>query len=80
MSLHTATIVEENGTMVIFGGDGNEGGVAYTLDLTDMRWSRMNNVQYERRGHSANLIGNSIYLFGGYFRSYRNDIFKYDIK
>ena len=51
--------------MLIFGGDGNQEGLVYALDLTAMKLSCLNNVKYERRGHTANLIGNSIYLFGG---------------
>ena len=63
--------------MVIFGGDRNKEGVVYTLDLTTMKWSCLNDVKYRRNGHTANLIGNSIYLFGGY---YYNDLHKYDVK
>ena len=54
--------------MLIFGGYGNNEGVVYALDLTTMKWSGVNNVKYEiELGHTANLIGNSIYLFGGVF-------------
>ena len=42
-----------------------------------MNWSTRYNV-YEREEHSADLIGNSIYLFGGYYCGYRNDLHKYD--
>jgi hypothetical protein len=45
MNGHTATVDEENGMMLIFGGFGNEGGVAYALDLTKMTW-RSTGVQY----------------------------------
>ncbi len=65
MNKHTATIVNENGSMLVFGGVPNQQGVAYSLDLTSMNWSSIDNVQYKRWGHSADLIGNSIYLFGG---------------
>ena len=51
--------------MLIFGGYPYEDGVAYALDLTPMKWNRVNNMKYERYAHTANLIGNSIYLFGG---------------
>ncbi len=65
----------------MFGGYfGNEEGVVYALDLTTMKWSCQNNVKYERHGHTANLIGNSIYLFGGSnFHYCLNDIHKYDV-
>ncbi len=80
MSSHTATIVNEKGSMLVFGGDGNDQGVAYSLDLTSMNWSSIDNVQYKRDGHSADLIGNSIYLFGGfYYGGARNDLHKYDL-
>ena len=42
-----------------------------------MKWSHINNVNYKRTGHSANVIGDSIYLFGG---RNKNDIQKYNIK
>ncbi len=66
--------------MLIFGGGGNGEGVVYALDLTCGKWSCLNNVKYERRGHTANLIGNSIYLFGGYSSGYKNDLHKYDVE
>ncbi len=66
--------------MIIFGGFGNNEGVVYALDLTTMYWSNINNVQYRRYGHTANLIGNSIYLFGGEDNDgYYNDLHKYDV-
>ncbi len=65
MCSHTATTVNEKGAMLVFGGSPYHQGLAYSLDLTSMNWSSIDNVQYERRGHSADLIGNSIYLFGG---------------
>ena len=65
--------------MLVFGGGENKQGFVYALDLTDMNWNRIKNVQYNREAHSANLIGDSIYLFGGYVRR-TNDIHKYDIK
>ena len=72
--------------MLVFGGFKNKQGVAYSLDLTSMNWSSINNVQYKRYGHSADLIGNSIYLFGGlqsnansWFENEKNDIHKYDL-
>ena len=60
---HTATVV--NGNMLVFGGLGNFEGTAYSLNLTNMKWSWINNVKYKRNGHSADLIAGSIYLFGG---------------
>ncbi len=39
-------------------------------------------MEYIREGHTANLIGNSIYLFGGYYNYgyYQNDLHKYDVQ
>jgi N-acetylneuraminic acid mutarotase len=78
MSKHTATIVDEEGIMLVFGGDRN--GIVYELDLTEMKWRTINNVCYQRKGHSANRISDSIYLFGGLDGNCKNDIHKYDIK
>jgi hypothetical protein len=66
--------VDEEGIMLIFGGNGNSSGIVYELDLTEMRWSKNNNVSYTRYGHSANVIGDSVYLFAGYYLGGRNDI------
>ena len=65
MRYHTATSVNDLGIMLVFGGDSNHEGVVYSLDLTSMKWSCIDNVQYERYGHSADLIAGSVYLFGG---------------
>ena len=45
-----------------------------------MNWSYLDNVNYySRYGHSADLIGNSIYLFGGYSGGRKNDLHQYDL-
>ena len=31
-----------------------------------MEWTKLHNVYYQRRRHTANVLGNAIYLFGGY--------------
>ena len=82
MKNHTAIIIDEDGIMLIFGGNENKKGVVYSLDLTNMMWSRIENVKYKRFGHSANLIEQSVYLFGGIDLDLvkKNDIVKYDIK
>ena len=70
--------------MLVFGGRGNDQGVVYALDLNTMKWNCLNNMKFERFNHTANRIGNSIYLFGGFGRKYLwdnyQDIHKYDIK
>ncbi len=65
--------------MLVFGGDINYGGVVYSLELSSMKWSCIDNVQYERKGHSADLISGSVYLFGGFYRGYKNDVKLFDI-
>ena len=76
---HTATVVDDLGIMLVFGGLSYHGGVPYSLDLTSMKWSCIDNVQYERQGHSADLIAGSVYLFGGYCDGDENDVQSYDI-
>ena len=39
-----------------------------------MEWSRIDNVQYKRYGHSADLIAGSVYLFGGDCGGNKNDV------
>ncbi len=48
MDDHTANIDDENGIMLVFGGAGNDEGFVYALDLKSWRWSRVNNVEYQR--------------------------------
>ena len=60
---HTATVDEENGMMFYFGGERFED-CSYALDLHEIKWRNID-VQYRRCDHTANLIGRSIYLFGG---------------
>ena len=75
MSSHTATAVDDLGIMLVFGGFPYHGGVPYSLDLSSMEWSRIDNVQYKRYSHSADLIAGSVYLFGGSCRGYEyNDV------
>ncbi len=77
---HTATVVDDLGIMLVFGGTPNYGSAAYSLDLCSMEWSLIDNVQYKRKGHSADLIAGSLYLFGGFYNSYNNnDVKLYDI-
>ena len=64
--------------MLVFGGYPFHD-EAYSLDLSSMEWSRIDNVQYKRHSHSADLIAGSVYLFGGRFhRSLKNDVQVFD--
>ena len=66
--------------MLVFGGVPYHNGVVYLLELTSFKWSCIDNVKYKRKGHSADLIAGSIYLFGGYCHpSYKNDVHLFDI-
>ena len=64
MSSHTATVVDDEGIMLVFGGSSLKYKV-YSLELTSMKWSCIDKVEYNRSGGSADLIAGSIYLFGG---------------
>ena len=79
MYRHTATAVDDLGIMLVFGGKPYHGGVPYSLELSSMKWSRIDNVQYKRQRHSADLIAGSVYLFGGYCGGEKNDVQSYDI-
>ena len=64
--------------MIVFGGEGNEQ-VCY-LDLNTFLWKRIENIEFEREGHTANLIGENVYLFGGTEGwTYENDLFSFDV-
>ena len=76
--MHTATAVDDLGIMLVFGGIPYHD-EAYSLDLSSMEWRRIDNVQYERFGHSADLIAGSVYLFGGEYGVNKNDVQVYDI-
>jgi hypothetical protein len=81
MDSHTATAVDYSGIVLVFGGDPNDEGVVYSLNLTSMKWGYIDNVQYERNGHSADLIEESIYLFDGYYSGDEyNDVQLFDIQ
>ncbi len=60
--------------MLVFGGHPYYGDDVYSLDLSSMEWSRIDNVQYIKFGHSADLIAGSIYLFGGACGYEYNDV------
>ena len=47
MDFHTATIVDEEGIMLIFGGRGNSNGIVYKLNLTEMDWSSIDNISFK---------------------------------
>ncbi len=72
---HATVLDEEQGNMLVFGGHPFSKGNVYVLDLTEMKWSCRNDVHYKRMGHTANVIKDSVYLFGGCYPSkLKNDI------
>jgi hypothetical protein len=71
---HAAVLDEEKGRMLVFGGYPYSNGNVHVLDLTEMKWSCRNDVQYKRYGHTANVIADSVFLFAGCCRSEKNDM------
>ncbi len=80
--LHTATKVKKDGKamMLIFGGvSKSKDGYVYVLHFKTMKcmeWAKIDNVNYKRCGHTANILGKAIFLFGGNYMmsSYFNDV------
>ncbi|CDH55639.1 hypothetical protein RO3G_05780 [Lichtheimia corymbifera JMRC:FSU:9682] len=73
--------------LFVFGGGGNTSSELHTLDLCDMQWRTIHDVQgtkpCKRYGHTANLWNdNCILIFGGCDEraEYCNDIHVYDIE
>jgi N-acetylneuraminic acid mutarotase len=83
----TATILSNN-NLIIFGGyEGNTHlSDMYLVDTTNcdgpMKWTKIEGgglAPSPRRGHSASLVGNNIFFFGGYNGSiFFNDLFHFD--
>ena len=62
--ISAAKVKKEGETIaLIFGGDFE--GTVYTLNLETMKSGTVENVRYERSGHSSSIINNHVYLFGG---------------
>ena len=53
--------------MLVFGDYLN--GSVYALNLKKMEWIKLNDINYNRYGHTANILQTTIYLFGGGDRS-----------
>ena len=76
----SATKVKKEGETIalIFGGYFND--TVYTLNLETMKSGTVDNVWYERTGHSSSTISNHVYLFGGFHGDeYYNDLQMFDI-
>ena len=64
--ISAAKVKKEGETIaLIFGGTRNYEGTVYTLNLETMKSGTVDNVRYERWGHSNSTINNHVYLFGG---------------
>ena len=77
---HTATKIEQNGKvlMLVFGGKRNKKGDVFALNLINMEWIKLDNVNYKRYYHTANVFEQDIYLFGGVTAEHKNDIQVYN--
>ncbi len=51
--------------MLVLGGAENAEGHVFSLNLKTMEWSKISNVNYIRCAHTANVLNNDVYLFGG---------------
>ena len=98
MAVHIATLPLTNhafcqvcahGTDIyLFGGRNDEApcNIVYRFDTKTGTWSRpnvMGNIPPERDGHSACVIEDSMYVFGGYEEShsrYGQEVYKLDLK
>jgi len=84
---HTAVLSEDENTMVVFGGVGDDGKLysdVYLLDLISNKWTiavTTGDKPVARIGHTAALIsGNRMIIFGGNSdRSMLNELHIYDI-
>lgn len=69
--------------MYIFGYDlartYNQGHVY--LDLVKMEWNKLENTPpYKQILHTSNVIGNFLYLFGGFYKGYSNTLHVFDFE
>ncbi len=62
---HTATLIPNDRMLILGGMPTDNKGKIYILDLKDFTWTSLNDVSFDRGGHSADKIGHNIYLFGG---------------
>ena len=69
----------------MLGGENNYDGKVFILNLaeegSERVWDhdynaegKLEKIRYERWGHSATLIGDNVFLFGGYDGPYYNDL------
>jgi len=81
------TVVATKDTCYLFGGGNDEiyCNVLYTFCTNTYRWSRPSvkgDIPGERDGHSAAIIGNYMYVFGGYEESierFGQDVYRLDL-
>ena len=64
--------------MIVFGGCDSDGAVKY-LSLKTYTWHTVSPISFKSYGHTTNLIGTQLYLFGGYINGRRsNDLVRFD--
>lgn len=75
ISGHTATLINED-MLVIFGGNRIRKVRCIHLNFPE-DWYEIQGLDYKHYGHTANLIGNLIYLLAGH-RGYKDDNGKFN--
>jgi N-acetylneuraminic acid mutarotase len=88
---HSATVLP-NGKIFLFGGEGVVDGCyfndSFTFDPANNTWSKVassGRIPPARAGHSAVLLGNKLYIYGGYNSNgtkffYFSDMYRLDIR
>jgi len=51
--------------MIVFGGYPSDGAVKY-LSLKTYTWHTVDTISFKRFGHTSNLIGTQLFIFGGH--------------
>ena len=78
-----STAIEYNGKMYIFGGFGGGGAIndIWEYDISGNSWTQLTSGATARRGHSAIINGDKMYIFGGQLSGggSTNTIYEYDI-
>ena len=85
---HTMTLLPGK-ILLMVGGMQNREGSIWLMDLNGPQWDwlwenkpeewpHLWEVRHRRDGHSATLIGTNVFLFGGYWSGYKNDLWVLD--
>ena len=63
--------------MFVFGGQNSLG---YMLNLKTFKWEKLNVARYENGYHTANILGDTIYLIGGYLSNSENFLQTFNVE